>query len=119
MGYPRISQQGLSVNVKLTVRIPSIGNDYKQHLKVSYSGGEPHDQSYFGTYQCTSWVALKINQMWGTKTTFWNKMFGQSNRLGDADYDGGNPTSYRVSTLTNDFVQRHGIYFIHVQRKVN
>ena len=183
VGYPRISQQGLSVNVKLPVRIPSVGDDYKQYLKVSYSGGEPHDQWYFGTYQCTSWVALKINQMWGTKTTFWNKMFGQRDRLGDAknwkrilvnhgyvadqipkagdviwfpehvkewspkekrdivyskgdghvgfvhkvegvtitysNYDGGNPTSYRVSTLTNDFVQRHGIYFIHVQRKVN
>ena len=82
--YSRISQQGLSVNVKLPVRIPSIGDDYKQYLKVSYSGGEPHDQWYFGTYQCTSWVALKINQMWGTKTTFWNKMFGQKDRLGDA-----------------------------------
>lgn len=112
--------------------------------------------------------------MWGTKTAFGNKMFGQVDKLGDAqnwmriltkygysadqnpkpgdiiwfpsnvredgvtysrdlghvgfvheidngsiysNYDGGVSTSYRKSTTNEAFVRRHGIYFIHVQRK--
>lgn len=82
--YPRISSPGSSIQVEIPVAIPPLGNDYKTNLKILYSGGKSHDQWYFGLYHCTSWVALKVNQMWGTKTTFSNKMFGQVDKLGDA-----------------------------------
>lgn len=81
LGYPRISQQGLSVNVKLPVLIPAEGNDYSRFVDIT----KAYDQWDFEVNQCVSWVALKVNQMWGTKTDFTNKMFGNGeNRLGTA-----------------------------------
>ena len=80
-GYPRISQQGLSVNVKLPIRIPPEGDDYKKFVNINKSS----DQWDFDVKQCVSWVALKVNQMWGTEKDFTNKMFGPGgNRLGYA-----------------------------------
>lgn len=85
--YPTIHQNSFSIDVSLPLRIPALGDDYKLHMTpIGYDKTKnlEYEQWYFETYQCTSWVALKINQMWGTKTTFWNKMFGQKDRLGDA-----------------------------------
>ena len=76
--YPRISQQGLSVNVEFP--IPEVTDDYYQHVDASKSS----DQWRFVTKQCVSWVALKVNQMWKTKDAFRNYMFseGLHNALG-------------------------------------
>ena len=79
--YSRISRQGLSVNVKLPIRIPPEGDDYKKFVNINKSS----DQWDFDVKQCVSWVALKVNQMWGTEKDFTNKMFGPGgNRLGYA-----------------------------------
>lgn len=77
LGYPRISQQGLSVNVEFP--IPVVTDDYLVHMKRK--GYDRKNQMYyeqwgFGEFQCVSWVALKVNQMWKTKTDFKNTMFG-------------------------------------------
>ena len=66
-GYPRISQQGLSVNVKLPIRIPPEGDDYKKFVNINKSS----DQWDFDVKQCVSWVALKVNQMWGTEKDYY------------------------------------------------
>lgn len=81
LGYPRISQPGLSVNVELPVKIPALGNDYSKFVNTNAK----IDQWDFEVNQCVSWVALKVNQMWGTKREFTNKMFGNGeSRLGTA-----------------------------------
>ena len=76
LGYPRISQPGLSVNVELPV--PPVGDDYP------WPNGNSSTADSWGFYKrwCTSWVAFKVNQMWKTETDFSNRMFGS--KLGDA-----------------------------------
>ena len=67
--------------MSLPLRIPSIGDDYKKFVNINKS----RDQWDFDVKQCVSWVALKVNQMWGTEKDFTNKMFGPGgNRLGYA-----------------------------------
>ena len=75
--YSRISKPGLSVNVEFP--IPVVTDDYLVHMKRK--GYDRQNQMYyeqwgFGEFQCVSWVALKVNQMWKTKTDFKNTMFG-------------------------------------------
>ena len=79
--YPTIHQNSFSIDVSLPLRIPSIGDDYKKFVNINKS----RDQWDFDVKQCVSWVALKVNQMWGTEKDFTNKMFGPGgNRLGYA-----------------------------------
>lgn len=44
------------------------------------------DVDLYGFYcrWCTSWVAQKVNENWGTTKNFKNTMFGESNKLGNA-----------------------------------
>ena len=72
-----LESQGKSI---LFVRIPQPQNDYERLAKIR--NGE--DQWNFYKGQCTSWVAAKVNQMWGTETAFHNKMFGDNQRLSNA-----------------------------------
>jgi len=82
VGYPRISQQGLSVNVELPV--PPVGDDYP------WPNGNSSTEDSWGFYKrwCTSWVAFKVNQMWKTDKGFFNGMYGTSetNKLGNASH---------------------------------
>ncbi len=69
-------------NIKIT-----IGNDYPYPLgQCVVNTNSCIDDWNMYKYNCTSWVAWKVNQMWGTSTTFWNKMVDgtNANRLGDA-----------------------------------
>ena len=73
--------------MSLPLRIPALGDDYKLHMTpIGYDKTKnlEYEQWYFGTYQCVSWVSLKVNQMWGTATDFSNKMFGNAGNLGHA-----------------------------------
>ena len=72
-----LEPQGKSI---FYVKIPRSGNDYERLAKIR--NGE--DQWNFYKGQCTSWVAAKVNQMWGTETAFHNKMFGDNQRLSNA-----------------------------------
>ena len=80
VGYPRISQQGLSVNVELPVPL----DDYP------WPNGNSSTEDSWGFYKrwCTSWVAFKVNQMWKTDKGFFNGMYGTSetNKLGNASH---------------------------------
>lgn len=61
-----------------TLVVPDIGNDYP------WPNASPSSVDSWGFYKrwCTSWVAWKVNQMWGTEDDFRNGMFG--GRLGNA-----------------------------------
>ena len=67
-----------------TLVVPDVTDDYVANVNISYYQSGPSDQWYFYPYNCTSWVALKVNQMWGTSTTFNNRMFGDGYHLHDA-----------------------------------
>lgn len=83
--YPSIHKESYKINVELPVNVSPIGDDYEQKVRRGGSEkGKDYDISYFFYYQCTSWVGLKVNQMWNTRNAFNNRMFGS--RLGDAEY---------------------------------
>ncbi len=67
-----------------TLVVPDTTDDYDANVIVSNYQSGPSDQWYFYPYNCTSWAALKVNQMWGTSTTFNNRMFGNGYHLHDA-----------------------------------
>lgn len=79
-----LHSSGSSIAVELPLHIPPIENDYNKHVKIYHYASGSSDQWSFIPYNCTSWVALKVNQMWGTPTAFNNKMFGE--KLGHAKY---------------------------------
>ena len=71
-----------------TLVVPASGDDYHSVADHIYAGIDPDtgtpmymDQWNFYYEECVSWVACKVNEMWGTETTFHNKMFGNNNRL--------------------------------------
>lgn len=83
--YPSIHKESYKINVELPVNVPPIGDDYEQKVRRGGSDVDgTYDISYFYYHQCTSWVGLKVNQMWNTRNAFNNRMFGS--RLGDAEY---------------------------------
>lgn len=51
----------------------ALGNDYPYANSIADRG----DKWDFFTRNCTSWVAWKVNQMWGTDKAFHNKMKGK------------------------------------------
>lgn len=85
--YPSIHRDSYRVEVELPVNVPAMGDDYKQRVRKGGSDVNGiYDICSFYYYNCTSWVALKVNQMWGTQSAFNNKMFGNGNyhKLGHA-----------------------------------
>ena len=76
--YNSIHNKSYSLEVPNMVKVPPLGDDYNRNM--------PRDHFDFDPYQCTAWVALKINQMWGTKRAFSNKMYGTgADRLASAN----------------------------------
>ncbi len=69
-----------------SLTIPSGLDDYHAKARKIYAGAAYGymDQWNFGYEECVSWVALKVNQMWGTNTEFNNRMFGAP--IGSAKY---------------------------------
>lgn len=83
--YPSIHKDSYKINVELPVNVPPIGDDYDQKVRRGGSDADgTYDISYFYYHQCTSWVGLKVNQMWNTRNAFNNRMFGP--RLSHAKY---------------------------------
>lgn len=76
--YPSIHQSSIAINVVLPLYIPPVTDDYEQYVNINAFS----DPWGFYPQQCVSWVVLKVNQMWRTKTAFNNGMF--SGRLGHA-----------------------------------
>ena len=68
-------------NIKIT---NPTSDDY--FYKNQTSGDCTADKWKMCMHNCTSYVAWKVNQMWGTDTAFWNKMVDgtDANRLGHA-----------------------------------
>lgn len=81
----RIQTDAEKFNDFRTSVVPSPGDNYTQ-LRV-YAGtdayGNPYEQWHFYCNECTSWVAAKVNEMWGTYDTFKNGMYASGN-LGNA-----------------------------------
>lgn len=62
-----------------SLMIPAIQDDYSSNVQYKgQDGNGSYEQWGFYMYQCTSWVALKVNQMWGTGSAFNNRMFGSA-----------------------------------------
>ena len=78
-----------------TLVVPGQGDNYHNVAAHIYAGnGMYMDQWNFYYEECVSWVACKVNEMWGTYNTFHNKMFGEGNPLSNA------------STWKNKFIQQ-------------
>jgi len=58
-----------------TVIVPQTGNDYSNlYVYCGTTPDGPYEQWGFYINQCTSWVAAKVNQMWGSYDAFKNSM---------------------------------------------
>lgn len=69
-GNPLTSWNSYVDNIKITT-----GNDYPYPIgQCTPNSSGCTDQWSFYKYNCTSWVAWKVNQMWGTTTSFRNNM---------------------------------------------
>lgn len=82
--YPSIHKDSYKINVELPVNVPPIGDDYEQYAQYAGTQGTganafDYEQWGFAMYNCTSWVALKMNQMWADAgQRFHNKIFGKA-----------------------------------------
>lgn len=63
-----------------TVIIPQTGNNYSSlYVYCGTDENGPYEQWGFYINQCTSWVAAKVNQMWGSYNTFSNSAYSLGN----------------------------------------